>query len=195
MTNFDLVTKKSVLELIEVILAKYGIDYKPGGEIETYGLSAELPQAIECLPPEFDVSSVIQNIQDGESLNIPHRGYCINKDTVIRMITDAAMMIGSPAAKPITLLDDIDKAIQFLSLQTFCVDDCWGTNCKNCNRYKAKQNAMIALNYFRKAEEKISLIHKLKAESTSIEEREVYSKIEDMFKDVWEYSHDRKNLC
>lgn len=194
MAQYDLLTKKTVLNLIENLFAKYLIDYKPGGDIETFGFNAELPQAIEALPSEFDVASVIKDIEDGQSLNIPHQGYCINKDLVIRMITDAARNIGTSEVKSVGYLDELDKAIQFLSLQSFCVEDCWGKNCMNCNRFKAKKNAMIALNYFRQVEAMRAYIHKLKAEATSEEQKECYSNIEDMLQIAWDYAHDRKNI-
>lgn len=194
MAQSDLLTKRSVMNVLHQLFAKYKMAFKPEGDEDVFGFCAEVPKTIESMSPEYDVDTVIESIQSGQSLNIPNYGYCMNKDLAIQIIRSGLDGVDTSYDKPATLSDDLDKAIAFLSLKSFCHEDCAGKNCINCNRYKAKKNAMIGLNFYRKAEDLLTRIAYLKTHANSDEGRRCYAEVEEMLQEAYNYANDRTNL-
>lgn len=195
MAQSDLVTKRSVLKILSNLFAKYKMPYKPSGNDESFGFCAEAPQAIEALAPEYDLETVIQTIKDGQSLNIPNYGYCINKDLVIDLMRNGLSGMNTTYDKPENLSDEIDIAIAFFKLRSLCDDNCMGLDCTQCNRYKAKRTALIGLNFYRKAEDMLTRIAYLKDHEENESVKSCYEEIEKMMKDAYDYANDRTNLC
>lgn len=194
MAQSDLVTKRTIMKVLQELFDKYKMNLKIEGTEEIYGFCSEAPQAIEALDPEYDVDSVISNIQSSELLNIPHHGYCINADTVIQLVRDGVDGIDTSYKKPEGLSDDLDRAISFFALRSLCDEDCLGRNCINCNVYKAKKNAMIGLNFYKQAEEMLIRIKYLKDNSSDPSKIECYSEIEEMLQSAYDYANDRTHL-
>ena len=55
MAKSDLVTKQSVLDLLQELFCKYNVGFKPEGDIECWGFNADVPKSINDLPKDYDV--------------------------------------------------------------------------------------------------------------------------------------------
>lgn len=193
MAQSDLLTRRSVMDTIKKLFFKYKMAYKPESDPEKDGFAAELPQVISQMTPEYDVEQVIQNIKDGQSLNIPHQGYCINKDMVIDIVKAGLEGVDTSYDKPEHLSDDIDKAISWFALHSICRQDCVGKNCIDCVIYHAKKNAIIALNFYNQVENMLTRIQYLK-EHSSDDAQLAYSEVEKLFKEAYDYANDRSHM-
>lgn len=187
MSKLDLVTKDSVLKITEKMFDKYHVGYKPYGTAEEWGFCADLPQQIEALPLDYDVDGVIKDIETGNLLNIPHQGYCINKDSVISTIQNG--WTKEDEQIDIKSLDDeIDRAIHFVKKFSFC-GSCRYKNCKECGRYNAKHQSLVALDLYRHVVDLYKKLDEKSELSISEDIKQIYDEIKDEIQKIMNYSN------
>lgn len=188
MANSDLVTKKSVLDVLEKLFVKYNVGYRPDGDLECWGFSADVPQSIESLPKSYDLNQVLTNIDEGQSLNIPHQGYCINKDIVKTIVSDG--WIDKPTyTHPDQLTTEIDRAIYFIQKFNFC-GKCKDQNCNTCGRHNAKKEALIALDFYRHIADLFTKLDSWINEASTSEEKKCYENVKMLLHELNDHSSD-----
>lgn len=188
MANSDLVTKQSVLDTLKNLFEKYDVGYKPDGDLECWGFSADVPQSIANLPKNYDIGKVLRTIDEGQSLNIPHQGYCINKNIVKSMVSDG--WVDKPTYEsPDKITTDIDNAIYFIQRFNFC-GSCKDQNCDSCARHNVKKLAIASLDFYRHIADIFTKIDYLSDKATTSEEKQSYQNIKDLLKEINDHSID-----
>ena len=189
MAKSDLVTKQSVLDLLQELFCKYNVGFKPEGDIECWGFNADVPKSINDLPKDYDVDKVLQNIDEGQSLNIPHQGYCINKDIVKTMVCEG--WIHNPEyTSPNQIKTDIDNAIYFMNRFNFCGRNCIERDCETCVRYNVKKLVIISLDFYRHIADIFTQLDCLIDKCNTVEEQQCYQTIKDLLQNLNNHSID-----
>jgi len=188
MSKSDLVTKKTVLDTLEQLFTKYHVAFKPEGNLDSFGFGSEVPQAINNLDPDYDVDKVLTDLSVGQSLLVPHRGYCINKDIAKQIIEDG-WKIQPEYGSPDDFKEDVANAIYFIKRFNFC-GACDNRHCDECGRYNAKKYALIALDFYSHISDIFTKLDELQDKAKSDEERDRYGEIQKLIDRIHDHSMD-----